>query len=342
MSLDPYLIVSSQPKVSRAISDEKLLTSPSEELQDGSCPADDEGTATSPIHAEQPGEQDQQLPPSSSGTRRESAPEFQAAVGAAEAGRALKLGTGASVVMASRKLMRRTTRGISMVSRTFSLEGPAEEVTSEAASKFVKYLIRAGGCFDEVSTGAGIFFAKALTTADVMTPVPSSLVALPEEGGVAKLGVSVVARSHAAGGGLLPGVVADVVGGAGPSLVRLRRAADGLVLPGPVEPDACFRAEHLARRGGPLGGTLLHGALLLAAPFEVLSVLIAAAPEAACAARDALGRTPLELAVETSPVTVVELLYLRAAFCGLSFHETIKTRETPRILAAKGQGPFYW
>ena len=74
----------------------------------------------------------------------------------------------------------------------------------------------------------------------------------------------------------------------------LQRHLDGLRLDGP-RTFGLFETRDVALPGGPLGFTLLHAAAALKCSAAVISALLEVY---SAAATDALGRTPLAVAVE--------------------------------------------
>ncbi len=77
----------------------------------------------------------------------------------------------------------------------------------------------------------------------------------------------------------------------------LRRVSDGALLTNEEGRAEWFASTALALAGSPLEATLLHLALLLRCPWELVSALVARAPEA-LSKLDALGRSPLAIAAE--------------------------------------------
>ncbi len=113
----------------------------------------------------------------------------------------------------------------------------------------------------------------------------------PADEDTVKEGDLVVRKEH----GVVEGTVARVVKGEGASL-RLENKLDG----SPFEGRSCrgnFDPSSVALPGGPLGFTLLHAAAALKCSAPVISALLEGQ---SAAATDALGRTPLAVAVEVA------------------------------------------
>ena len=142
--------------------------------------------------------------------------------------------------------------------------------------------------------GALEVLLAAVDPAALASPAPSPLAACPGEGAVTA-GALVVPRRG--GCGLVQGAVhtvASVQGG----LCTLLAGGGSLVEDGEGKA-LLVPTGDLALAGAPLEATPLHLALLLRCPWEVVSALVARAPEA-LSKLDALGRSPLAVAAEVS------------------------------------------
>ena len=152
------------------------------------------------------------------------------------------------------------------------------------------------------------------------TLAPSSVLALPSQGPISVGARVVPSRSTA---DLFRSVVHEVVAmgdgssESGPAgTCSLRRVSDGALLKNEAGQAEWFAVTALALAGAPLEATPLHLALLLRCPWEVVSALVARAPEA-LSKLDALGRSPQSTASEVFPfpASLISLLqYLLALF----------------------------
>ena len=137
---------------------------------------------------------------------------------------------------------------------------------------------------------------------DAAAPLPATVLAMAAENGTLAVGSLVVGTMSFEG--WPRGSVARVVGeecGFKDDQVRLlgwvlERACDGQRLLGPGG-NGCFPEDWVSVAGGALGGSLLHAAAMFRCSADVVGAVLEAAPRSA-EASDALGRTPLALALE--------------------------------------------
>ena len=138
---------------------------------------------------------------------------------------------------------------------------------------------------------------------DAAVPLPATVLAMAAENGTVKVESLVVGtRSFE---GWPQGSVARVVdmitekdcyGRVRFSGWVLERACDGQRLRGPGD-KGLFPQDSVAVAGGALGGSLLHAAVMFRCSADVVGAVLEAAP-GAVESSDALGRSPLTLALE--------------------------------------------
>ena len=137
---------------------------------------------------------------------------------------------------------------------------------------------------------------------DAAAPLPATVLAMAAENGTVAEGSSVVGTMSFEG--WPRGSVARVVGEECKyeyGHVRflgwvLERACDGQRLRGPGDKGS-FPKDSVAVAGGALGGSLLHAAVMFHCSADVVGAVLEAAP-GAVESSDALGRSPLTLALE--------------------------------------------
>ena len=127
---------------------------------------------------------------------------------------------------------------------------------------------------------------------DAAAPLPATVLAMAAENGTVAVGSLVVGIRSFEGWprGSVARVVDEIYG------LVLERACDGQRLRGPGR-EGSFPMDSVAVAGGALGGSLLHAAAMFRCSADVVGAVLEAAPRSA-EASDALGRTPLALALE--------------------------------------------
>ena len=130
---------------------------------------------------------------------------------------------------------------------------------------------------------------------DAAAPLPATVLAMAAENGTVAVGSLVVGTMSFEGWprGSVARVVDKefIIGG-----WKLERACDGQRLLGPGD-KGLFPKVTVAVAGGALGGSLLHAAVMFHCSADVVGAVLEAAP-GAVESSDALGRTPLALALE--------------------------------------------
>ena len=130
---------------------------------------------------------------------------------------------------------------------------------------------------------------------DAAAPLPATVLAMAAETGTVAVGSLVVGTMSFEG--WPRGSVARVVGKDKYYHWVLERACDGQRLRGPGYYQGSFPMDTVALAGGALGGSLLHAAVMFHCSADVVGAVLEAAP-GAVESSDALGRTPLALALE--------------------------------------------
>ena len=93
----------------------------------------------------------------------------------------------------------------------------------------------------------------------------------------------------------------------------LERACDGQRLIGPGR-EGSFPRRSVAVAGGALGSSLLHAAAMFHCSADVVGAVLEAAPRSA-EASDALGRTPLALALEVRAQATYDFSFSGGGLC---------------------------